>query len=122
MAPEIRARVESIMVTEDGSVSLVVDGDVAVRYGIVDDTAAKAQALRAILRYAENEGRGLISIDLSAPAAPTARFVGSQQPRSGPDPSADVPPVDPAVDGHGTDGGAQGALVVALTSPKLSST
>ena len=79
------------MVTEDGSVSLVVDGDVAVRYGIVDDTAAKSQALRAILRYAENEGRGLISIDLSAPAAPTARFVGSQQPLSGPDPSADVP-------------------------------
>ncbi|HET6714032.1 MAG TPA: FtsQ-type POTRA domain-containing protein [Actinomycetota bacterium] len=109
MAPEMRARVDSITVTEDGSVSLVVEGDVAVRYGIVDDTAAKSQALRAILRYAENEGRELISIDLSAPAAPTARFVGSQQPLSGPDPSADVPPVDPAIDGHGTDGGAQGA-------------
>lgn len=107
MAPQLRARVDSITVTEDGGVSLVVDGDVAVRYGIVDDTAAKAQALRAVLRYAEDEGRGLISIDLSAPAAPTARFVGSQQPLSGPDPSADVPPVDPAVDGQGDGGGTQ---------------
>lgn len=109
MAPEMRRRIDSITVTEDGSVSLIVDGDVAVRYGIVNDSAAKAQALRAVLRYAEDEGRGLISIDLSAPAAPTARFVGSQQPRSGPDPSADVPPVDPAVDGQGDDGGTRGS-------------
>lgn len=91
MPPELRARIDSITVSEDGTISLVVDGDVEVRYGAVRDTTAKSQALRAILRYADEEGRGLLSVDLSAAAAPTARFVGSQQPVSVPDPSADVP-------------------------------
>jgi hypothetical protein len=65
----------------------------------VHDTTAKSQALRAILRYADEEGRGLLSVDLSAAAAPTARFVGSQQPVSVPDPSADVPASVDGVDG-----------------------
>ncbi len=91
MSPELRARIDSIAVAEDGTITLVVDGDVEVRYGTVQDTTAKSQALRAILRYADEEGGDLLSVDLSAAAAPTARFVGSQQPLSVPDPSADVP-------------------------------
>jgi len=90
MAPALRVRVESVLVAADGSVALVVDGHVEVRYGTVDSTSAKAQALRAILGFADHEGRGLVSIDVSAPAAPTARFVGSPMPVSVPDPSADV--------------------------------
>lgn len=92
MSPELRTRIDSITVAEDGTITLLVDGDVEVRYGTVHDTTAKSQALRAILRYADEEGGDLLSVDLSATAAPTARFVGSQQPLSVPDPSADVPP------------------------------
>lgn len=91
MAPTLRARVETVVVATDGAVSLVIDAKVEVRYGMVEETSAKAQALDAILEFAEREGRGLVSIDVSAPAAPTARFEGSQMPISVPDPSADVP-------------------------------
>jgi cell division protein FtsQ len=89
MAPSLRARVRSISVTGD-EVSLVVDRGVQVRYGHVVDVAAKAQALRAILEHAEEQDRGLLSVDLSSPSAPTARFVGSQPNVVGPDPSADA--------------------------------
>ncbi len=103
MAPELRARVESVLVEVDGSVSLILDGDVDVRYGVAEATSEKAQALRAILEYSEAEGRGLVSIDVSAPAAPTARFVGSSLPESVPDPSADVPSPDATSPGEPAD-------------------
>jgi cell division protein FtsQ len=89
MAPSLRARVRSISVTGD-EVSLVVDRGVQVSYGEVVDVTAKAQALRAILDHAEEQERALLSVDLSSPSAPTARFVGSQPNVVGPDPSADV--------------------------------
>lgn len=91
MAPALRVRVETVVVATDGTAALVVDGGVDVRYGMVVETSAKAMALRAILEFAEREGRELVSIDVSAPAAPTARFEGSPTPISAPDPSADVP-------------------------------
>jgi cell division protein FtsQ len=91
MAPALRARADSLTIAPGGDVALVVDGDIDVTYGSVSDVLVKAQALRAILDYSEEEGSGLLSIDLSAPAAPTARFVGSLQPVTVPDPSADVP-------------------------------
>lgn len=90
MPPMLRARVTSVSVSVDGEVSLVVDGDVPVRYGGVLEATAKAQALRAILAFAEREGKELLAIDVTAPVAPTARFVGSYRPVIGPDPSADV--------------------------------
>ncbi|CAN5672941.1 hypothetical protein BH18ACT17_BH18ACT17_10230 [soil metagenome] len=90
MAPLLRVRVASLAIDPSGSVTLMVDGDVEVRYGSAAEVTAKAQALRAILEYADDDGRGLISVDVSAPAAPTARFVGSVQPAAVPDPSADV--------------------------------
>jgi cell division protein FtsQ len=89
MPPALRRRVETVLVSSDGSIILIVDGQVEVRYGPVDSASAKARALRAILDFAEGEGRGLVSIDVTAPAAPTARFVGSPIPHSTPDPSAD---------------------------------
>ena len=90
MVPALRARVDSIAVADDGDVSMVVDGEVDVNYGGATDPVVKAQAMRAILDYAADQGRGLLSIDLSAPGAPTARFVGSLEPITVPDPSADV--------------------------------
>ena len=94
------AQVASVGVSEDGELSMVVDGGVEVRYGSVGDGAAKAQALRAILSFAAREGKVLLAVDVSAPGAPTARFVGSYQPPTGPDPSADVP--EPSADDRGT--------------------
>lgn len=90
MAPLLRARVTSVSVSLDGDVSLLVDGDVSVRYGPVHEAAAKAQALRAILAFAEREGKELLAVDVTAPVAPTASFVGSYRPVVGPDPSADA--------------------------------
>lgn len=103
MSPGLRARVETVVVATDGSAALVLDGDVDVRYGTIVETSAKAMALRAILDYADREGRALVSIDVSAPAAPTVRFQGSPIPISVPDPSADVPAPD-AVPTSGPDG------------------
>jgi len=89
MPQALRVRVRSIAVSA-GDVSLVVDAGVQVRYGAVVEATAKAQALRAILDYADERTRPLLSVDLSSSAAPTARFVGSQPISMGPDPSADV--------------------------------
>jgi cell division protein FtsQ len=101
MVPALRARVDSLTIDQDGDVAMVVDGDVDVTYGPASDAMVKAQALRAILDYADQQGTGLLSIDLAVPGAPTARFVGSLQPTTVPDPSADVPPSD---QGDGDDG------------------
>lgn len=90
MTSALRARVDTVSVAPDQSVTLVVDGEIDVRYGPVAEAIAKAQALSAILEFAHDEGRSLLSIDVSAPAAPTARFVDSPMPISAPDPSADV--------------------------------
>ncbi len=98
MVPAIRARVDSLSIADDGEVTMVVDGDVDVTYGGATDPLVKAQALRAILDYAEEQGTELLSIDLAVAAAPTARFVGSLEPITVPDPSADVSPTDPGDD------------------------
>jgi cell division protein FtsQ len=101
---DLRSEVDSVVVAADASAALVLDGGVDVRYGPIEEWTAKSQALRAILAYADRERRGLVSIDISAPTAPTARFVGAPTPVSMPDPSADVVadddrtgPVDPSV-------------------------
>lgn len=90
MTPLLRSRIDAVLVTTDGNIDLLVDGGIDVRFGESDEAIAKGQALRAILAYAEEQGRRLVSIDLSAPAAPTARFAGSGQISSVPDPSADA--------------------------------
>ncbi|MDH4111266.1 MAG: FtsQ-type POTRA domain-containing protein [Actinomycetota bacterium] len=104
MAPVVRARVASVAVSADGSIQVLLDGPVEVTYGLVVDAMAKGQALRAILDYADEQDRALLSVDLSAPAAPTARFVGSVQPMTVPDPSADATSAsgDDAPAGSGT--------------------
>ena len=94
MVPALRARVDSLVLGDDSELALVVDRDIVVTYGPASDAMVKAQSLRAILDHAEQQGRALLSIDLSVPGAPTARFVGSLQPAAVPDPSADVSPTD----------------------------
>lgn len=92
LPPDLRSQVDSVVVATDASAALVLDGGVEVRYGLLDEATAKAQALGAIIEYADREERGLVSIDISAPATATARFVGAPAPVSVPDPSAGVVP------------------------------
>jgi hypothetical protein len=45
-----------------------------VSYGRLDEWTAKAQALAAVLGWADEEGAHLEQIDVSVPGAPTARL------------------------------------------------
>ena len=80
MPPAIRSQVELVVIGSDGIITLHLTDGVTVTYGGPDEFEAKAEAIAAILAYAEDQGRALMSIDVTAPAAPTARFVGSTVP------------------------------------------
>lgn len=73
MAPSLRGRVASILVEADDDLVLLLDDGVTVFYGAPGEDAEKAEALGALLAWAEGEGVGLASADISVPAAPTAR-------------------------------------------------
>ena len=77
MPPAIRLQVELVVIGSDGTITLHLTDGVTVTYGGPDEFEAKAEAIAAILAYADDQGRALMSIDVTAPAAPTARFVGS---------------------------------------------
>ena len=77
MPRAIRLQVELVVIGSDGTITLHLTDGVTVTYGGPDEFESKAQAIAAILAYAEDQGRALMSIDVTAPAAPTARFVGS---------------------------------------------
>ena len=77
MPPAIRQQVELVVIGSDGTITLHLTDGVTVTYGGPDEFEAKAEAIAAILAYADDQGRALMSIDVTAPAAPTARFVGS---------------------------------------------
>lgn len=73
---EVRAQVATILVEPDGDLVLDLDGGIAVSYGPPGQDAAKAEALRALLRWADEEGVEIVAADVSVPAAPTARPAG----------------------------------------------
>jgi len=72
----IVAQVETVAVGGDGSVELILAGGVLVSYGDDSALAAKGQALRAVLLWAEREGPLIASVDVRTPGAPTARLGG----------------------------------------------
>jgi cell division protein FtsQ len=74
--PGVRSQIQAIVVQPDATLTLELAGGVTVAYGSASELAAKAEALRAILRYVEQERKDLLTVDLRTPAAPTARFVG----------------------------------------------
>jgi hypothetical protein len=49
---------------------------VAVSYGTQSDLTAKGRSLLAVLSWAGTNGKGLVAIDVSVPAAPTATLAG----------------------------------------------
>ena len=74
--PGVRSQIQAIVVQPDATLTLELADGVTVAYGYANELAAKADALAAILRYVEQEGKDLLTVDLRAPAAPTVRFVG----------------------------------------------
>lgn len=78
MAPVVRELVDTILVEPDGDLLILLEGSISVVYGQPGDDDAKAEALRALLRWAAEEGVQLENADISVPSAPTARPVGGE--------------------------------------------
>lgn len=76
LAHVVRDRVDSIVVEPDDDLLLLLDDGVTVFYGPPVQEVTKAEALEALLRWAEGEGIDLGSADVSVPSAPTARPAG----------------------------------------------
>lgn len=74
MGPGLRADIETLTVGADGLARLVMGDGVTVSYGNLEEAAEKAQALAAVLAWAEEEGVHVQGIDVSVPGAPTARL------------------------------------------------
>ena len=72
--PVVLKRVTGVSVGQDGLVSLHLRSGTTVQAGEVGDEVAKAEALRAVLRWAASSGLELTSIDVSAPTAPSVRL------------------------------------------------
>jgi cell division protein FtsQ len=68
----VAQRVRDITVGQDGLVTLTLRDGVVVDAGIAGEEAAKATALRAILRWSAVGGHDLAAVDVSAPSAPSA--------------------------------------------------
>jgi cell division protein FtsQ len=74
MDRRLRADVSSLTIGVDGLARLVMNDGVTVSYGTLDEQAAKAQALAAVLEWAEEQAANVEQIDVSVPGAPTARL------------------------------------------------
>jgi cell division protein FtsQ len=70
--PVVLQRVSAITVGQDTGLELTLRDGVTVAAGLPGEEAAKAAALRAVLRWAAGGGHTLATIDVSAPAAPSA--------------------------------------------------
>jgi cell division protein FtsQ len=70
LPPELLERVRETQVSQDGWVSLTLHDDIVVRAGMRGEESAKADALRAVLRWAERRDVDLRSVDVSVPTAP----------------------------------------------------
>ena len=92
MAPELRSVVDRVTVTTDDGLRLTSTTASTVRFGVRRGGRRQGAALRAILDYADEEHRALLSVDLSVPGAPTAVFVGSRS-RSDAVPPTSPPPL-----------------------------
>jgi cell division protein FtsQ len=72
----VRDEVRFASQDDAGEVSMRLRGGTVVRFGPPSDLPAKADALAAVLSYADGHGVRLASIDVRFPAAPSARVVG----------------------------------------------
>ena len=74
--PVVVSRLAGVSVGQDGLVTLHLRSGTTVRAGETGDEGAKAEALRAVLRWAASGGLDLMSIDVSAPTAPSVTLPG----------------------------------------------
>ena len=77
MPPSLLTRIEAVAVAADGSVTLTLRDGVLVTFGDAEDAGSKADALHAVLAWARDQPIGVVSIDVSSPAVPTARLRGT---------------------------------------------
>jgi hypothetical protein len=70
--PVVAQRVTGLTVGQDLGQTLTLRDGVTVDAGTPGEEAAKATALRAVLRWANAGGHSLATIDVSAPEAPSA--------------------------------------------------
>jgi cell division protein FtsQ len=69
--PVVLARVHEVLIGQDGAVTLTLSSGAAVDAGGRGEEDEKADALRAVLRWAAMHNVDLTSIDISSPAAPS---------------------------------------------------
>ena len=74
LTPALRDDVGYVVIAPDGDLRLWLDDGPIVRWGWGGDLSAKAAALESLLRYAEDRDRVILTADVSAPNAPSARF------------------------------------------------
>jgi cell division protein FtsQ len=74
MAPVVRERVDLMLLEPDGDLLLTLRDGVTVVYGRPGQEGAKAESLRALLRWAGERGVTIESADVSVPSAPTLRL------------------------------------------------
>lgn len=77
MPSPLLARIGTVAVAVDGNISLTLRDGVIVTFGDALDADRKARALRAVLAWARSQPIGVVSIDVSSPAVPTARLRGT---------------------------------------------
>ena len=70
--PVVSKRISAVTVGQDGLVTLTLTSGTTVQTGAAGEEDAKAEALRAVLRWASVGDLELTSIDVSAPTAPSA--------------------------------------------------
>jgi len=76
LSPTLRGEIRFASQDDAGEVSMRLRDGTGVRLGPPSDLRAKADALAAVLSYAQEHGVRLSSIDVRFPAAPSARVVG----------------------------------------------
>ncbi len=80
MRPEIRRMIAFVVLLPEGELALELRSGVPVAYGAAEDEASKAQALAAMIRYAERTGGRYISMNVSVPTAPAGTLIGGSEP------------------------------------------
>ena len=70
--PVVSSRVKEITVGQDGVITATLSSGTTVSLGVAGEEEAKAEALRAVLRWAATKEASLASVDVSAPDAPGA--------------------------------------------------
>jgi hypothetical protein len=76
MAPPLRRQVDVVSILADGQLRVDLSSGAQVAYGPAVDLLEKAQALRALLAYAAEQGRTLSSADVRVPSVPTMQLAG----------------------------------------------